>query len=533
MRDAKAGTLTAQVGASLRRMPGLLGILALVATGCAGDDGGSATPTTPSITSPSTAVAYQPEFEAMPCEGELFAPPRLPEDRSDIECGTLTVPEDRQDPTGAQVVLPVAVLKATDPDPEPDPVVFLQGGPGGSGFDPAYTATLGDLFTNRDVILFDQRGTGLADPSLDCPEVEDVLHSLLETVDPAAEEKQRLQDAYGSCFDRLRDEGVALDQYNTPVTVADLEDLRTTLGVDEWNLYGYSYGTTVGLEAVRSGPESLRSVTLDAAAPPFADNVGPAGIVVDAERAFNVLYDTCDDDPACAEAHPDLEANLAAARSRFDDAPYETTVTDPSGAERRLQITGEDVVWALYKGQYLTSLLPALPGFIDGLASGDSSPIDLFLGQLADAADLARAEGVYAAVTCADRARTEPTDLARLRADEPLYSSVLLDDPQFPEICVAIDTDAVEDAFDTVGSTDVPVLVFGSDNDPRLDPADGEETAQRLGPTASFFSFPGIGHGSVGAHPCPTAMLGEFVDDPTGPPDDTCTSQMTPPAYDA
>ena len=52
----------------------------------------------------------------------------------DIECGTLTVPEDRSDASAPTIELAVAIVAAPDGATEP-PFVYLAGGPGGSGID--------------------------------------------------------------------------------------------------------------------------------------------------------------------------------------------------------------------------------------------------------------------------------------------------------------------------------------------------------------------------------------------------------------
>jgi hypothetical protein len=51
----------------------------------------------------------------------------------DYECGFLTVPEHHDRSDGAEIQLAVAIIKSTAAHPEPDPLVLLQGGPGGSG----------------------------------------------------------------------------------------------------------------------------------------------------------------------------------------------------------------------------------------------------------------------------------------------------------------------------------------------------------------------------------------------------------------
>ncbi|TVR87244.1 MAG: alpha/beta fold hydrolase [Saprospirales bacterium] len=57
--------------------------------------------------------------------------------------------------------------------------------------------------------------------------------------------------------------GVDLNHYNNRTIVQDLEDLRKSLGVEEWNLLGISYGTRLAQTYMRDYPEGLRSVVLD------------------------------------------------------------------------------------------------------------------------------------------------------------------------------------------------------------------------------------------------------------------------------
>ena len=50
----------------------------------------------------------------------------------DVECGWVTVPEDHAKPDGKTIKLAVARFKSDASNPEPDPIVYLEGGPGGS-----------------------------------------------------------------------------------------------------------------------------------------------------------------------------------------------------------------------------------------------------------------------------------------------------------------------------------------------------------------------------------------------------------------
>lgn len=87
------------------------------------------------------------------------------------------MPQDEFDPTNERTIkLAVAVARATGNQHVRDPIVFLQGGPGASIVEDtallAQTAFAHDL-ESRDLVVIDQRGTGLSQPNAGCPEVQD------------------------------------------------------------------------------------------------------------------------------------------------------------------------------------------------------------------------------------------------------------------------------------------------------------------------------------------------------------------------
>ena len=100
-----------------------------------------------------------------------------------VDCGYLVVPEDRAKPDGNQVRIATAILRHPGGNPEPDPIINVHGGPGGGPleiFDLAYPDFTSFFETNRDVIVFDQRGVGLSEPALDCPELKAAMNDLFD-----------------------------------------------------------------------------------------------------------------------------------------------------------------------------------------------------------------------------------------------------------------------------------------------------------------------------------------------------------------
>ncbi len=167
-------------------------------------------------------------------------------------CGFVRVPENRQDPNNQrQIKIAVIVRKATAPNPKPDPIVFLEGGPGGSG-----TAAFGDKLRflaqrtpDRDLVMVDQRGTGYSEPLLDCS-VEG-QNSRISEYTQLALCRQRLATI------------TDLKAYNTDQNARDIQDVVKILGYSSWNMVGASYGTRLALTILEQKPENLRSVVLD------------------------------------------------------------------------------------------------------------------------------------------------------------------------------------------------------------------------------------------------------------------------------
>ena len=124
-----------------------------------------------SIADAAATLIRKPFFVSRDCGFELIWSKRVP------ECRFLYVAENRGALLfGGIIRLPVIIFRADPKNPRPDPVLFIQGGPGGSNYTmPPMTATwIGSLDTlfwlgEHDFIVFDQRGSGSSEPSLECP----------------------------------------------------------------------------------------------------------------------------------------------------------------------------------------------------------------------------------------------------------------------------------------------------------------------------------------------------------------------------
>ena len=180
----------------------------------------------------------------------------------DAQVAFLDVPRRRDEPDGPRMQLRVVRLPATGGDDSASPAVYLAGGPGGSGVGTARGPrwpVFEQVRRETDVLLLDQRGTGLSEPPPPCPYIQrfDDARPLEREVALAA-----LSHTAARCIAHWREEGVDLAAYTTAESAADLEDLRRALGVPRISLWGMSYGTHLALASLRLHGGGIERVVL-------------------------------------------------------------------------------------------------------------------------------------------------------------------------------------------------------------------------------------------------------------------------------
>ena len=446
-----------------------------------------------------------------------------------VSCHTLTVPADWGDPDGGdEVVLPVARLHSKAVAGDVAPVVVLHGGPGGSLLDAAPVGRSKSRgVAARDVILWDQRGSGRAVPSLNCPEKEEAVMGALMTTDSVEVELQRNVDATQACRDRLVGDGIDLDDYNTHASVNDMEALRVAMGVDTWNVQGASYGTRIGLAYARQHPEPIRALVLDSVYPPQVGTI--ERIEAMAPTALQRLVDECTDDAACAAVLPDLGDSIEAAAASLDANPGEATLAlefAGQSEEKDYRIVGSDFRSGMFAALYDTSIIPLLPSIIGDVADGDHGIVATFL-QTATPRLTGMSEGAYLSIDCADSGRllegASPEDIVG-EGDFFIYAMVLS-----ATFCNIWDVTPLPEAFNEPSLPAVPTIVFAGTLDPVTPFMDSREQAEAMA-DARFVLAPRGGHGDVGFDECTSEAYLAFLEDPTSdlPP---CTADIAAPPF--
>jgi pimeloyl-ACP methyl ester carboxylesterase len=459
-------------------------------------------------------------------------PVKLPagaQEGRDIECGYLTVPEQHSQPGGKTIQLAVAVIKSRSASPAPDPLVMMQGGPGGSTLDLFVPLLLGgsELRADRDIVLFDQRGTLYSKPKLACSEQIELVERTIEQR-LSHEESQRLGlEAERACRDRLAKEGVNFSAYDTEESAADVDALRRALGYDQINLYGVSYGTLLALTVMRSYPEGLRSVILDGVVPPQLDTSVEVAQTVD--RALGELFAACAADPACAASYPDLERVFFETIDALNKTPARVPLTDPETRKTySAVIDGDSLFDTVFQFLYQTDLLPALPQVIYAARAGDFGLIQRILPQIAF--DRTFSLGMYRTVNCA----AEPgfkADEIKLDGVRPKVAEWAKRSGDFEErACAPWGVDPLPASAHQPVSSDVPTLLLSGRFDP-VTPARFAEQVARTLPRSYSFTFGHSGHGAALAGECPVGIIQSFLDDPDAQPDARCIQRQPAPEF--
>lgn len=470
---------------------------------------------------PVEAAQFQPSFTPADCMFQIL-PGGLVEGVT-VECGYITVPEEYANPDGPTIQLAVAILRSSDPNKKPDPLVMLQGGPGGSTID-TYTQILPSqkrLPDNRDVVLFDQRGTLYSEPALSCPEM---LQLSIDTLDQdlSDEESYRLgMKALEDCRARLVSEGVNLNAYNSLENAADVESLRQALGYEQINLYGVSYGTLLALHVMRSHPQGLRSVIIDSVVPTQTNFMINAPKTQD--RAFDALFEACNKDSACSINYPNLRDVFYQLVDELNAKPETIQLTDFETQKTYAALfDGDSLMSIIFQMMYNSDILPFLPRVVYEVRGGNWD----FVARIASVVvfDRTMSYGMYYSVVCSEDAdfTLEDYDLSGLPAQIVAMED---DSAQFIlDACKMWNVEMLDPSVDDPVSSDIPTLVLTGAFDPITPPEYAREAAKTLS-NSYLVEFPAGAHGAVGSSECADNILLGFLDDPNQAPDTSCVEK--------
>jgi pimeloyl-ACP methyl ester carboxylesterase len=267
----------------------------------------------------------------------------------------VTVPLDRSGTVTGTVSLSVERSSALPGAHSESAVLALAGGPGQAalGLGEFVASAMAPELGGRDLVLFDQRGTGESD-RLRCAALEHA-HGV------AAGALER-------CAQQI---GPARRAYTTAESVADIEAVRQALGYSELVLYGTSYGTKVALDYAQRYPQHVQALVLDSIVPPD----GPEPFAIPTFQAIKgALAEICAR-RACAGITARPASALARLVARLRRHSLSGAVYDGRGRRHRARLSELDLLGIVQAGDLNPALRALLPAAITSALRHDPDPL--------------------------------------------------------------------------------------------------------------------------------------------------------------
>jgi pimeloyl-ACP methyl ester carboxylesterase len=477
----------------------------------------------PLVASPSASVAetlvssaaVTPRFEPSECPKTPEPIPALQKAR----CGFLVVPENRAKPSGRNIRLAVAIIRSKEKPAKPDPVVFMTGGPGAAAIlDTPFLVDAG-INRDRDLVIMAQRGTKYSEPTLNCPSIDRFYARQVGLVYDDVSTGKIQAEAARKCHDELVARGIDLSAYNTTENAADFADLRRVLEIEEWNVYGYSYGSDLALSYLRDHPEGIRTVTIDSVVPP--NIVSLPWTWSSAFEGITTIFQTCEAETRCNSRYPKLLKTFTKIVKQLEAEPIVKRVRPPQGGDPvKVVLDGGTIVNMLVGN----NIKPAdVPRALHELANGDAQLVLKIRAAASEVPEvIEQAQGMTQSFICREWAPYGgPEDIRRAgkRVFPTFPDSVLRQAPQLPfehRLCKVWDVPKGPASQRKRVRSDVPALVVSGTFDAKTGAEWGRYAADTL-PNSTYVKIKGIGHWVIVQSPCAQEIFNSFLNAPLSP----------------
>jgi pimeloyl-ACP methyl ester carboxylesterase len=491
----------------VRRFVAFVVVAVLLAAACGDDDGADG-----ATTSGGSATISEGELDWIEC----------PDAGDDVECATLAVPRDYDEPDGETIDLALMRDRAGDDDARIGSLLVNPGGPGVPGTDlvPAaafiWPAEIRDRF---DIVGWDPRGTGGSAP-VDC--VDDVDRYFAEP-DPSPDddaENQVLVDRAQE-FDNACEEaaGDLLGQISTVDTANDLERIRIALGENTISYMGFSYGSELGATYATLFPRSIRAMVLDGAIDPDLDSIETARAqAIGAEHALDAFLADCSSHSTCA-FHNDGDAEGA----------YDTLIAGldadplPPPESGRPEVGQGVALNAVIQALYSTDFWPVLAEALDAAQDGDGDGLlalsDTYLERDDDGTWTNTIEA-FISISCLDDPAPRDLDAYAELADEFEQVAPRLGRSFASGYQCALWPVESEPGPSVDGAGAPPIIVAGTTGDPYTPLEQTAALADALA-TGVLLVREGEGHTGYGEGSCIDDLIDDYLIDLTVPEDGT------------
>jgi pimeloyl-ACP methyl ester carboxylesterase len=429
-------------------------------------------------------------------------------DTMQVEGGRLTVAEQRSKTDGNLVEIAFQRIQTQHSNPLP-PIVFLAGGPGSPGTgvgQSIYFYLFQKLSEYADIILIDQRGTGSSIPNLRCRNSAALPTDITENV--KTEILKSLKEKCKECAEEFLNMGIHLPSYNSKESADDIEDIRKALGYDEITLYGYSYGTSLAQEYIRSYEKYVSKAILAAPLTPDLSVKSPKL----ASKQFEYMDSLMKMDPRMTNYIPDFTEMVTEVHKRlknqseFIQIPLMDAVDEGDGRIGYAIFKGISMIkphWELtLTDEHFQMMIASrigqdlwitnLPALYYKISQGDYQDVGNWLR------NFRRQEmpsALYFTVNGAINCTEETWDSYITESDDAILSHFGLSFGRYKELFDAFEVVPLYGQNHPV-SGETPMLLIGGLADGRTPPSNMDTLSQRF-PDSRFIKVANTGHNNL------------------------------------
>jgi pimeloyl-ACP methyl ester carboxylesterase len=423
-------------------------------------------------------------------------------DSNNFACGHLSVPLDPSAATPGTLTLAMRRHRAPVEGPN-SAVIALAGGPGQAAipFTEAFLELLGPIAATRDLIVLDQRGTGLSHPLACHPG------------------RPRSRGTLGQAVTRCaRALGAGRADYTTPDSVADLEAIRRAGGYEKLVLYGTSYGTKVAEQYAQAYPAHVEALVLDSVVTPNGPDPLSRSTFAAVPRILGQLCRYHE----CAQITRNPVDDLARVVAHMRRGSISGRVIDKRGHPHAKRISSDDLVGILLAGDFDPLLRAEFIPAARAAAGGDSAPLARLLTRAEGLGEEGSAGGVdeqlYLTTTCEEegfpwsRADSPSARLSEARAQvhglpgstfAPFTAANALDLSAIGA-CAFWPYATPAPLLDASPLPNVPALILSGESDLRTPTSDALGVAAQI-PDSHVLVVPYTGHSVLTSEPTPCA----------------------------
>ena len=284
--------------------------------------------------------------------------------------GYIEVPENRNKADSRLIPVKYVRFPSTGKK-NASPIIYLSGGPGGSGISTAkYPNFRFPLFMALrgfgDVIALDQRGTGASSTAPKCVSSQTLPLNKKLTNNLVTQLYRKSAD---ECVGFWQQQGIDILGYTTTQSALDIDDLRKHFNAEKVTLWGISYGSHLAFAAMKELKGKIDKVVI-ASAEGLNQTVK---LPAETDAYFARLQQAINTQKDAAMAYPDIVKLMHRVHNKLEETPMTVNFPQKDGAlvemlfqKMHLQIIASSMIADPHRGvKHLLMLYKTLDQNVD------------------------------------------------------------------------------------------------------------------------------------------------------------------------